>query len=63
MPGIIWFQFVKCEDFMLFFVICCSKLNIFSLWTDGRKKEANLRHRRVLEETGIAIFHNFLKTF
>ncbi len=30
MAKILWFQLLKCEDFLLFFVLCERKVNIFA---------------------------------
>lgn len=34
-----WFHFLKCGDFMLFFVIHHTNLNIFGFWTVERPKQ------------------------
>lgn len=36
MPNSLWLQLLKCNDFMLFFVIYDSKLNVFGFGTIGR---------------------------
>ncbi len=36
-------QLLKCEDFILFFDMCDSKLNIFEFWTGGPNQRSNLR--------------------
>lgn len=47
-----WFQFLKCGDFMLFFVKRDSKLMIFGFWAVGQTKEIQRR-----------AFFNYLLTF
>lgn len=42
MSNILWFKPFKCEDELLFFVICDSKLEIFSFLVEQKKQIENI---------------------
>ncbi len=59
----LWFQLLTCENFLLFFVLYDSKLNIFRFWTVSQTKQTNWRHHCGLWEIVNCIFPLFFPTF
>lgn len=37
---ICWLQILRCEDFLLLFVICVIKCRVLGIWTVGQKKQS-----------------------
>ena len=58
--NICWSQLLKCQDFLLLFVVYDGEERASGFWTAGWTKDAIWRRHFGLWETVMSIFHNFL---